>query len=295
MTDLLRFSQNFLRSRQLVAALLQKTDVQAGDCVLEIGPGKGIITGLLAERVGNNGRVTAVELDPTFIASLQQQFAHLPQLEIVAGNILAYDLAQLQSPYKLFSNIPFNITSEILEKLFTGAHQPVAAYLILQTNTLISQTRYGAGETFKSLLIQPWYRLRLLHRFVPADFLPQPAVETALFAFERLPQPLVPLAKAEAYKDFLAFVAQDRVGEGAWRKLFSVQELQQLATTAVLRPGVGLKSQSVTAVVAAFAQFQQKPARRAVVDGMMAQLRQQQQKMDQLNQQAGHHRSKRKR
>lgn len=294
MTDLLRFSQNFLKSRQLVARLVQQSTLQAGDSVLEIGPGKGIITEQLAQQVGPNGRVTAVELDPALAANLQHQLRAYPQVQIVVGNILQYDLAQLPPDYKLFSNIPFNITSEIVEKITTPPSSPTAVYLILQTDTFISQTRYGVGETFKSLLIKPWYGITAVHSFAPTDFAPQPAVPITLFACQRLDQPLIDVAQMAAYKDFLAFVAQDRAGEGAWRKLFSVRELQQLATTAVLRLGVGLKSQTATAVAAAFGLFQQKPARTAVVHGAMAQLRQQQQKMDQINQQAGHHRSKRR-
>lgn len=294
MPDQLRFSQNFLHSKALVKSIVALAQIPRGGTVLEIGPGKGIITQALAEEVGPEGRVVAVELDSVLSARLREQFSAAPQVHIHHADILQFDLHTLGDSYQVFSNVPFNVTSEVLDSLFTHMHSPQRAHLILQVDALISRSEYGDGETLKSLMLQPRYNVAAVRAFARTDFTPQPSVETALFAFERRAVPLIHDEEYALYKDFLAFVSKDRVGEGVWRKVLSKNQIDLLTREQGLVPARGLKSQQVSAMIAAFQQVRKDPAKLGVVRGALLALRQEQARRESINQAGGHHRSKSK-
>lgn len=292
MNDDLRFTQNFLHSKGLVTRLVAGADLKPGDRVLEIGPGRGIITEALAARVGPQGRVTAVELDAALAARLTERFHETPQVTVITGDVLALDLTAAFADQQVFSNVPFSITSEILDLLFTRDRSAARAHLILQRDALISTSAYGDGESLKSLWIKPRYRVSVAHSFARSDFAPQPAVDTALFRFDRLDAPLIPPEQYALYKDFVAFVSKDRVGEGAWRKAYTGRGLKALAQSGQLIAGRGIKSQTAAAMVDAFRVFLTDPAKRGVVSGAHTALRQEQQQRDAVTRAGGHHRSR---
>lgn len=290
----LQYTQNFLHSPALVAQIVALAAIRGGATVLEIGPGRGIITEALARQVTEAGRVVAVELDASLASSLANRFEAVPQVTVLHGDILKVDLTQFGTDYQVFSNVPFNITSPLLERLFAEGTGPEAAHLILQTDALISSGPYGDGETFKSLMIQPRYDVEVVHTFSPADFVPRPSVATALFRFRRRVIPLIANADLALYKDFLAFVSKDRAGEGAWTRVLPKPTLQVLSAAGGLVPGRGLKSQSVEALVAAFRAFQGS-SRIRLVQGAMQDLRQEQARREEINRAGGHHRTRRTR
>ncbi|PJF21799.1 MAG: hypothetical protein CUN56_09225, partial [Phototrophicales bacterium] len=149
------------------------------------------------------------------------------------------------------------------------------------------------GETFKSLLIKPLYTLTVAHTFSRGDFKPQPSVDTALFAFDKRPTPLIASQHYAIYKDFLAFVSKDRVGEGAWKKLFSKTQLHRLEHLVM---GRGLKSQTLEGILDAFDTFMRLNQDKInIIQGAMSRLRAEQRRRDMLNQSGGHRRPRKKR
>ncbi|GEM_PF-1511871 len=290
--DDLRFTQNFLHNPNLVDRIVRLAGLRDGDTVLEIGPGKGIITRRLAEAVGAEGHVIAVELDASLAETLALLLRPMTQVEIINGDILRFPLADLPEDYVVFSNIPFNITSDLLEYLFDPAINPAQAHLILQKDSLVALNEQGEDvETFKSLMIHPLYEVEVAHPFLKSDFIPQPGVVTALFAFTRRSNPLIAPADYALYKDFLAMASKDRVGEGVWRKLFSKLQLAKLTDGTGLVAGRGLKSQSAEAMLGAFGAFTHEGrSRHELVNGAMAALREEQARRDGLNRAGGHRR-----
>ncbi len=121
------YSQNFLKDSSLVASLLDRSSINSDDVIYEIGPGKGIITKQLALRCK---QVVAIEKDPRLSALLLQKFADRPNVIIHPGDFLHYHLPC--QPYKVFANIPFNITASIVTKLTASEYPPEEAYLTMQ-------------------------------------------------------------------------------------------------------------------------------------------------------------------
>lgn len=291
----LRFTQNFLRDPALTSKLVKQTNLQAGDTVLEIGPGKGIITRALAQTVGISGHVIGVEMDRALAAKLENDLRLFPQITLVFSDILTFDLSSLPQDYKVFANVPFNITSALLEYLFDVSVGPSSAHLILQTDTLLGKGERGLIlETFKSLLIKPLYTIAVQHSFKRSDFSPSPNVDTALFHFERRQSPLIDPLQYDLYKDFLAFVSKDRVGEGVWLRVFSRDQLQKQAERVGLTLGRGIKMQTIEAITAVFKVFVMRgKAKQVMVNGAMAALRTEQARREQLNRDGGHRRPRR--
>jgi hypothetical protein len=185
----------------------------------------------------------------------------------------------------------------LLEYLFDASVGPSSAHLILQTDTLLGAGERGLIlETFKSLLIKPLYTIAVQHSFKRSDFSPSPNVDTALFRFERRQSPLIDPVQYDLYKDFLAFISKDRVGEGVWLRVFSRGQLQKQAKQAGLILGRGIKMQSIGAIIAVFKMFAMgDKAKHVIVNGAMAALRTEQTRREQINRAGGHRRPPRTR
>ena len=101
-----RFGQHFMTDRRLAARIVKALNPAAGEEVVEIGPGKGILTELLLE---SNCRVTAIELDRELVAYLREKFEKNKLVTIINRDFLKIGLDELPSQMKLIGNIPYNI------------------------------------------------------------------------------------------------------------------------------------------------------------------------------------------
>lgn len=197
----IKHTQNFLINTQLVKHLINICNVKSNDVVVEIGPGKGIITSELSNHVN---KVIAVEFDRDLYTKLKKKYAHNKKVEVICGDILNF--SPTASHYCVFSNIPFNITSEILNK-FLSDKKNDKMYLIMQYEPFIKYagTPY-CKDTLRSMLYKPFFDMKLKHKFSPSDFNPIPQARIILASFERKLFPDVKKEEEKLYKDFLAYI-----------------------------------------------------------------------------------------
>lgn len=191
------FSQNYLLNQELVEKLVRDSSIGKADTVLEIGPGKGILTQALLEQAG---KVVAVELDPRLYSSLRFRFARVPNLELHHSDFLTWPLPDC--PYKVFSNIPFRITSDIIRKLLRAPNPPLDSYLVVQSEAAAK----WAGNNLASLLLQPWFTFSIRWRFRRTDFVPIPQVDVVLLRIEKRENPLIEEQYRTTFEDWLAYV-----------------------------------------------------------------------------------------
>lgn len=249
-------SQNFIHSEQLVKDLLDLPEVviDKDDSVIEIGPGKGIISDELTKRVGDSGELILVELDKEYFSFLKSRYAHLDHVKVLNMDITKYDFPR--DRFKVFSNIPFNYTSDILSKLLNPSNGLDAAYVIMQIEALErwagGQIFEDTGESLKSLLLYPFYNLAVVYDFARNDFKPRPSVDIVLVKIERRGDDLIENRYAQVYKDFIAAISNVRVGEGVWTQLFSRKQLYVLYKKHGLVKGKGVKYQSAKALLNVF-------------------------------------------
>jgi 23S rRNA (adenine-N6)-dimethyltransferase len=193
------FSQNFLRSPRLVDRLLDRSGIAADDLVIEIGPGRGIITARLATRCR---QVLAVEKDPLLVEELRAQFARAANVALFAADFLDFPLPL--TTYKVFANIPFNITAAIVGKLTSGTSPPSDAYLGMQREA--AERFLGAPrETLAAVLLKPWFEPAVVHRFRPNDFAPPPGVAVVLLRLHLRETPLIAPCDAALYGDLVTY------------------------------------------------------------------------------------------
>ena len=209
-------SQNFLTSAREIRRLLDLSDLGPRDLVVEIGSGKGHITRELLLRCGS---VLAAELDPALCARLAERFAGEARLSLYQGDFLKMPLPR--GEYKVFANIPFSRTTDILRRLAYAPNPPAAAWLVVELGA--AKRFAGAGrESLASLCLRPFYQVRIAAKIPRTQFHPAPRVDAALLELRRRPQPELPMAQRQAYRAFL---------ECAWKRgLKGLLTKKQIAT-----------------------------------------------------------------
>lgn len=193
----LRHSQNALKSSRLVEELVRRSTLGPDDRVYEIGAGRGRITACLAARCRE---VIAVEQDERLVAILREHFAAVPHVAIHAAD--CRDFPPPIGPYKVFANIPFDITTPIIQGLTSGTSPPEDCYLIVQRE---AAERFAGvpRESLPALQLKPWFEPTITHHFARTDFEPAPRVEVALLRLRRRGRALLAPGEAAPYRDFL--------------------------------------------------------------------------------------------
>ena len=160
----MEYSQNRLRSRKLINTLLNKSSIVKGDLVYDIGAGCGVISEELGKR---QARVIAIEQDNGLHNKMKQNLVANPLVTLRYGDFLTATLPKRER-YKVFANIPFILTAEIVRKLLFSQNPPNDCYLIMQREA--AQKFAGIPkETLFSLLLKPWFEFRIRHSFREKD------------------------------------------------------------------------------------------------------------------------------
>jgi len=199
-----RLGQHFLRSAAWRNRIVEAIAPREGATWLEIGAGSGEMTCALASRAG---RVLAIELDAGLVEKLRRATAGLPQVEVVAGDVLALDLGQLGGArFKVYGNLPYYITSPILRRLFEYAEkiEEIAAVVQLEVAERLTARPGRRAYGYLSVLTQFYAQPAIIFRIPPGAFRPPPQVSSALVRM-RLPGKRRTLGLSDE-KLFLAFV-----------------------------------------------------------------------------------------
>lgn len=194
------YSQYNLRHSTLVSYLLDKSSITKDDLVYDIGAGRGIITHELVRR---QTQVVAIENDPLLYKVLKHRFEKCKQVEVRFEDFLEHTLPTRRK-YKVFANIPFIVTSDIVRKLYFGSNPPRDCYLVLQKEAA-DRFQGVPRETLFSLLLKPWFKTAVIHRFRRADFYPVPRVDVVFLRIIGNEPPAIPWQLSESWKDFVTY------------------------------------------------------------------------------------------
>ena len=169
--------QHWLRDREILDAIAFSAEIEDGDFVLEIGPGLGTLTSSLLKFAGKNGRVLSIEFDENLAKKLPAQFPG-KNLEIINADFLDFDLSELPKNYKVAANVPYYITSKIVEKLLTSENKPSVAALLVQKE-VAERMAAKAGELSILAIASQIYAEVSLDILVPREFFtPPPKVDS---------------------------------------------------------------------------------------------------------------------
>ena len=181
--------QHFLVDENVLGVIARLAELDPSDVVLEIGPGLGVLTTYLGDRVG---RVHAVELDRSLEPRLRERLGSRANVELHFGDALVLDLAALEPPpTKLVANLPYNIATPLVAESLDGV--PTVTHWCVMVQREVAD-RFFAQPGSKaygavSVLLQLASERTGFHPVSRTVFRPQPNVESALVAFRRRPLP----------------------------------------------------------------------------------------------------------
>lgn len=171
--------QNFLTDPHYLRKIVEAAQVGPADQVLEIGPGKGHLTRELAARAG---RLIVIELDDRLVPLLREDFGGTANVAIVHGDALQYDYGSLPGTWKVVANLPYYISTPIIQRLIANREHFLALTLMLQREVAerIAADPGGKEYGYLSVLVQ-YFAVPRLEFIVPAGaFTPRPKVDSAV-------------------------------------------------------------------------------------------------------------------
>lgn len=195
--------QNFLIDPQIPADIAASSGADGNCGVLEIGPGIGPLTAELAQRAG---KVVAVELDRTLLPVLAETMAPYPNVEILPGDVLKLDLnALIEEKFPgltpmVCANLPYNITTPVLEKLVDTPR--LTAFTVLIQREVARRLAAPPGDRESgsfSLFLQYHMETELLFSVPPEKFFPAPKVTSAVLRCVRRSAPAVSVANEKFF------------------------------------------------------------------------------------------------
>ena len=190
-----RFGQNFLVREDLAERIVELGHLKETDIAVEIGPGAGALTGRIAARVRH---LVAVEKDDGLAQYLLEEYGDMPRVTIVNGDFLEFDLAAVAREHQadslvVMGNIPYNITTPILERLFEQRAVVRSAVLLVQKEYAARLAAAAGTPEYGSLTLFARYHALLepLMTIKPSAFWPRPDVDSMLVRFFMREQPPV--------------------------------------------------------------------------------------------------------
>ena len=195
-----KLGQNFLIDEGIVQGIVAAADIQAGETVLEVGPGIGTLTQGLAEAKAN---VIAVELDNRLPEVLAKTLAGYENVRIVHGDILKVNIREIvaSETFKVVANLPYYITTPIImalleqrlpvTKLVTMVQKEVAQRMVATPGT----KDYGA----LSVAVQYYTEPRIVLEVPPQSFIPAPAVDSVVICCDVRQTPAVDVANEKLF------------------------------------------------------------------------------------------------
>lgn len=194
-----RFGQNFLADEAILAKVADAAGVDSTTRVLEIGPGLGGLTRVLA---GRAAQVVAVELDERLLPALNEVVQPFANVRVVAGDILQFAPQALMgaAPYVVAANIPYNITSAILRHLLESwSARPQRLALMVQREVAERICAQPGDLSLLGLSVQVYGNPQIAARIPAGAFYPPPKVDSAVVRVDVYAQPRIPLAQLETF------------------------------------------------------------------------------------------------
>src|SRR3989338_2216918 len=175
--------QNFLQDQSVIKRMIEAAEIQKGETILEIGPGTGVLTQALVEA---GARVIAVERDPDLIPALRERFGE--SATIAEGDILRLTqdpvLGLNHGKYKLVANLPYHITSPILERFLSHAPKPTRMVVMVQKEVADRIVGKPPDMSVLSVACQLYAEAKRLFVVPAGAFRPMPKVDSAVVCLD---------------------------------------------------------------------------------------------------------------
>ena len=195
--------QNFLIDEESYDAIIRAADLKKDDTLLEVGPGLGFLTAILAKIVK---RVVSVELDDKLAGLLQIALDSqgVENVEVVNQDVMKFEISDLfplakgeiKRGYKIVANLPYNITSQFLRKFLSEVEiKPESIVLMLQKE-VVERITAGPGEmSLLAVSVQFYAEAELVEVVKAENFWPAPKIDSAIVRLKLKEKSLTPLSR----------------------------------------------------------------------------------------------------
>lgn len=200
--------QNFLKDKRVLEKIVEACCLQSKETVFEIGPGQGVLTEMISPRVD---KVIVVEKDRRLIPELKSKFQG-KNVEVIEGDFLETDLAMFNSPIKLVGNIPYYITTPIIEKVIQFRRSVTSANLMVQweygqrLKASPGTKAYGALTCF----VNYYADIEVLFKIKRTCFQPAPKVDSCFLRIQFLSEPRVCVKNEKLFFELIRKAFQQR-------------------------------------------------------------------------------------
>ena len=167
--------------------------------MLEVGPGRGILTRPLAERAAI---LTAIELDDDLAIALTAEFAQRPHVRIIHADAREVEIASLipqDSPYKLIANLPYYAAQPIIRRFLEAEHKPTALVVMVQREVARNMAAAPGEMSLLSVATQIYGKPSIVASVQPRAFRPAPKVASAVLRIDVYPTPALALDSTDAF------------------------------------------------------------------------------------------------
>ena len=189
-----RFGQHFLSDANILNRIVDAAEIAPDEAVMEIGPGLGALTTVLAQRAH---RVVAVEVDRELIESLRQRFAGAPHVSIVERDVLDAVPSELltagsaAAPYVVVANLPYNIAAPTLRLFLEGDVRPRRLVVMVQLEVAEAICARPPKMGLLSVATQVYGETSMVMKVAPGAFNPPPKVQSAVVRIDVAERPRV--------------------------------------------------------------------------------------------------------
>jgi 16S rRNA (adenine1518-N6/adenine1519-N6)-dimethyltransferase len=179
--------QHWLTDTNIAKRITDSLSPQGSNNIIEVGPGKGVLTGFLLERAEIN--FVPVEIDRESVEFLRNQFPGIDS-KLVEGDFLSLNLNELfyeTEKFRIIGNFPYNISSQIFFKVLDHKDQVTEVVCMIQKEVAERLASPPGNKTYGilSVLLQTWYNIEYLFSVSPGSFFPRPDVQSAVIRLTR--------------------------------------------------------------------------------------------------------------
>jgi len=217
----IKYTQNFYNNESKISKLVFSIGIQENDIVLDVGAGKGVLTNELGKYSKN---VIAYELDPTYYEILKHTFHDRKNILLVNEDFTQVHLPK--KPFKVFANIPFSLTADIVNKITSDESQLSEAYLFVQKESgdrFIGRPR----NTQIATILSYRFNIEIIDSFQRGDFKPIPNVDIVLLKIVRKKNMETEYL---LFKDFVTYIFNQMEKDvfDTIKKLFTFNQLKYI-------------------------------------------------------------------
>jgi 16S rRNA (adenine1518-N6/adenine1519-N6)-dimethyltransferase len=210
-----RLGQNFLHDRGIAARIVGAARLGPDDVVVELGPGRGVLTRLIAERARV---VVALELDRELVEQLCVELADRPGVDVIAADFTKVSLRDLlhgrgRQRCVLIGNIPYHRTRDVLFDFLVDEYDSIERAVIMVQREVGDRLAAPPGSRtygIPSVVLQSLYDIEVVMKVAAGAFHPRPRVSSVVLAFRPLARPLLEGAEMRPFVALVKNVFQQR-------------------------------------------------------------------------------------